>query len=167
MARILGKPLLGRVTTSQHQHPVKPSSITTLSDPSHFFFSTGRLNILNAAMDPIAREKLNAQLEDALQNKDIATFHRLLDAQTDLDENVNLHTLHRVATYNGVDTFRAVVERFPECKDYEFGHTGNAVGIATMSGDIELLKYLLDEVGHRANAGCWCYRPVRQHDPII
>lgn len=37
---------------------------------------------------------------------------------------------------------------------------GNVVGISAAEGDVELLRFCLEELGHRAGEGRWMYIPV-------
>jgi hypothetical protein len=59
-----------------------------------------------------------------------------------------------------LETFKAFVERLPQTKDWDYGHMGNPVGIAAIRRDVPLLKYLLEYLDHKANAGEAFFRPV-------
>jgi hypothetical protein len=75
------------------------------------------------------------------------------------DNNGGLGYLHDISL-DGVHMFKAFVEHFPQTKDWDCGHAGNPVGIAAFNNNIPLLKYVLEDLGHKANEGCFFYRPV-------
>jgi hypothetical protein len=61
------------------------------------------------------------------------------------------------AIRNGdVDGIHRIIRDNPNWPPY------NLVGIAAINGDIPLLKYTLEDLGHKANEGRYGYRPVTQ-----
>jgi hypothetical protein len=113
-------------------------------------------------MDPTISSQVYSRIEDAIKRKDLDEFHRVTKEYPQWPENDScLGYLHDIST-DSLETFKAFVERFPQTKDWDCGHMGNPVGIAAIRGDISLLKYLLEDLGHKANAGEAFFRPVLQ-----
>jgi hypothetical protein len=113
-------------------------------------------------MDPAISSQVYSQIVDAIKRKDLDEFHRVAKEYPEWPENDGcLGYPHGIST-DSLETFKAFVERFPQTKDWDCGHTGNPVGIAAIRGDVPLLKYLLEDLGHKANAGEAFFRPVSQ-----
>jgi hypothetical protein len=113
-------------------------------------------------MDPTISFQVYSRIVDAIKRKDLDEFHCVAKEYLERPENDGcLGYPHDIST-DSLETFKAFVERFPQTKVWDCGHTGNPVGIAAIRGDVPLLKYLLKDLGHKANAGEAFFRPVLQ-----
>jgi hypothetical protein len=113
-------------------------------------------------MDSTFSSQVYSRIVDAIKRKDLDEFHRVAKEYPEWPEDDGcLGYPHDIST-DSLETFKAFVERFPQTKDWDCGHTGNPVGIAAIRGDVPLLKYLLEDLSHKANAGEAFFRPVLQ-----
>jgi hypothetical protein len=108
-------------------------------------------------------QRISNELTAAIRNGDVDGIHRIIRDNPEWPPyNHWLAHPHNTATYSGFPVFRAFVEHFPETEDWDCNHLGNLVGIAAVNGDIPLLKYALEDLGHKANEGRYGYRSVTQ-----
>ena len=115
-------------------------------------------------MDRETANQVERELTAAIRNEDVDSIHRIVRENPEWPpSNQWLGHPHDTATYSGFPVFNAFVEHFPETKDWNCNHIGNLVGIAATAGDVQLLKYALEELGHKANEGRYFYTPVFQH----
>ncbi|KAH8709977.1 hypothetical protein GQ44DRAFT_714896 [Phaeosphaeriaceae sp. PMI808] len=111
-------------------------------------------------MDSITHEKVSYQINEAIKNKNVEEFHRLVDSYPEWPtSDYNLSYPHDIST-GSFETFKAFVERFPQTKHWDCGEIGNPVGLAAIRGDIPLLKYLLEDLKHKANEGRFFFSPI-------
>ena len=111
-------------------------------------------------MDPDLERSISSQINAAVETHNVAEFKRVVQQYPEWPTNQwRLDTPFRTAACH-LGTFKAFVERFPQTKGWACGHAGNPVGLAAISGDVELLRGLLEDVGLRANEGWFFYRPV-------
>jgi hypothetical protein len=112
-------------------------------------------------MDSFTHEKVRCRINDAIKNKTIDEFHRLVDEYPEWPRSDrNLSYPHDIST-DSFETFKAFVEHFTQTKDWDCGEIGNPVGLAAMRGDLPLLKYLLEDLGHKANEGRFFFSPAK------
>lgn len=113
-------------------------------------------------MDPTKSSQVYSQVVDAIKRKDLGEFHRVATEYPEWPVNDGcLGYAHDIST-DSLETFKAFVEQFPQTQDWDCGHIGIPVGIAAIRGNVPLLKYLLEDLGHKANAGEAFFRPVLQ-----
>jgi hypothetical protein len=114
-------------------------------------------------MDREIADQIASELTTAIRNGDVDSVHRIVRENPEWPPWKHwLGHPHDIATYSGFPVFKAFVEHFPETKDWNCNHLGNLVGIAAMTGDVPLLKYALEDLGHKANEGRHFYAPVPQ-----
>ncbi|XP_014552132.1 hypothetical protein COCVIDRAFT_30439 [Bipolaris victoriae FI3] len=112
-------------------------------------------------MDLTTAEKIYSQIVAAIKNKDIEEFDRVVqDNPTWPPQEHWLGHPHDAASRSGLPMFKAFLKHFPQTKDWDCGETGDVVGAAAMTGDIPVLKYCLEELGHNANEGRIFFSPV-------
>ena len=111
-------------------------------------------------MDQTIAYRVKCQITEAIQSGDVDEFQRLVKEYPEWPDTDDRLGYPHDLSVDSLQTFKAFVERFPQTKDWDCGHTGNPVGIAAIRGDIPLLKYLLEDLGHKANEGRFCYSPV-------
>lgn len=111
-------------------------------------------------MDPATSDRIRIQIVQAILSRNVARFHRIVDGNPFYpDDDSSLCYAHEMSV-NSLEMFRAFVERFPQTKHWDFGPTGNVVGIAALLGNVVLLKYAIEELGHKASEGRVKYSPV-------
>ena len=97
----------------------------------------------------------------AILNKNDAELTRILRSNPDWPPNErDLAYPHDKAAISGLPVFKAFVEHFPQTKHWDCNHTGNLVGIAALYGDVALLRFCLEELGHEADEGRWLSVPA-------
>ncbi|KAF2850610.1 hypothetical protein T440DRAFT_468568 [Plenodomus tracheiphilus IPT5] len=111
-------------------------------------------------MDRAATLRIQNEIVETLAKRDIDQFEKILQANPEWPTAQSWLGKPHDRAIESFETFKAFVEAFPQTKDWDCGHTGNPVGIAAVRGDVPLLKYLLEDLGHCANAGCFCYSPA-------
>jgi hypothetical protein len=112
-------------------------------------------------MDLAIAEKIYNEIVEAIKSKDIKAFERLVQDNPEWPPHEHwLGYPHDVAAYSGLDMFKAFVKHFPQTKDWDCGERGDVVGSSAMAGDIPVLKYCLEELGHKANEGRVLFTPV-------
>jgi hypothetical protein len=113
-------------------------------------------------MDPEIESRICSQIKEAVQRSDVYEFQCIVKEYPDWpSDNCSLNYPHDISV-DSLEMFKAFVERFPQTKDWDCGHSGNPVGLAAVTGNIPLLKFVLEDLGHKANVGRFGYSPVRQ-----
>lgn len=143
---------LPHTTLSPNLHPISSSFILTSTNILPFTFET---------MDNETARRISGELTAAIEAKDSEQFQRILQEHPEFPPAEHwLAPVHSSAVKSGLQTFKAFVEHFPQSKDWDLGHLGNPVGLAAMEGDVSYLKFLLEELGLKANEGRIMYTPV-------
>ncbi|KAG9194952.1 hypothetical protein G6011_00072 [Alternaria panax] len=97
----------------------------------------------------------------AIHGKDVAELTRILRANPDWPPNQRyLAYPHDLAASSGLAVFKSFVEHFPQTQDWDCNHAGNLVGISATLGDVALLRYCLEDLGHGADEGRWLSVPA-------
>ncbi|KAH8702688.1 hypothetical protein GQ44DRAFT_778524 [Phaeosphaeriaceae sp. PMI808] len=111
-------------------------------------------------MDSETTVQVQLQIVEAVTSGDVEGFKRLIERCPDWPDNDYVLGYPHDMSVDSFEMFKAFVERFPQTKDWHCGHMGNPVGLAAVKGDIPFLKYLIEELGHKANEGRFLYIPV-------
>jgi hypothetical protein len=111
-------------------------------------------------MDQTTAERVKRQISKAIQCGNVDEFQSLVKEYPEWPDIEDRLGYPHDLSVDSLQTFKAFVEHFPQTKDWDCGHVGNPIGIAAMRGDIPLLKYLLEDLGHKANNGRFFYSPV-------
>lgn len=69
--------------------------------------------------------------------------------------------LHEAAMAGGIPVYEIILSKYPELKDHGFGHTCDPIGQAVVNGDLDMLKFLLNQ-GFDIQMAHFCYIPVCQ-----
>jgi hypothetical protein len=112
-------------------------------------------------MDRATEDRIQSQVSEAIKRGDVDEFRSLVREYPEWPSTDDALSYPHDISVNSLQTFKAFVERFPQTKDWDCGHAGNPVGLAAVMGNVPLLGYLLDDLGHKANEGSFCYSPVR------
>ncbi|KAH8623070.1 hypothetical protein IG631_22227 [Alternaria alternata] len=109
----------------------------------------------------IEQPSIDDTIISAILNKNDAELTRILRSNPDWppDERHLAHP-HDMAAISGLPVFKTFVEHFPQTKHWDCNHAGNLVGIAAAQGDVALLRFCLEELGHEADDGRWIYIPA-------
>ncbi|MDI1490531.1 MAG: hypothetical protein OHK93_001735 [Ramalina farinacea] len=67
--------------------------------------------------------------------------------------------LHEAAMAGGIPVYEIILSKYPELKDHGFGHTCDPIGQAVVNGDLDMLKFLLNQ-GFDIQMAHFCYIPV-------
>jgi hypothetical protein len=106
-------------------------------------------------------ERIQSELTRAVQTADTDEFKRLLKEYADFPPSEHwLAPVQNAAVRSGLEMLKIFVERYPQAKSWDLGHLGNPVGIAAAQGDTLYLKFLLKDLGLKANEGRFMYTPV-------
>lgn len=118
-------------------------------------------------MDHATAQSIQNEIVKAIKNEDVEEFERLVTNNPDWPPSEHwLGYPHDVASTSGLPIFKAYLKHFPQTKDWDCGERGDVVGIAAMAGDIPVLRYCLDELGHKANEGRILFSPVSSYAEI-
>ncbi|CAI9631170.1 unnamed protein product [Alternaria burnsii] len=109
----------------------------------------------------IEQPSIDDTIISAILNKNDAELTRILRSNPDWppDER-HLAYPHDKAAISGLPVFKTFVEHFPQTEHWDCNHAGNMVGIAATQGDVALLRFCLEELGHEADEGRWIYIPA-------
>ena len=69
--------------------------------------------------------------------------------------------LHEAAMAGGIPVYEIILSKYPELKDHGFGHMCDPIGQAVENGDLDMVKFLLNQ-GFDIQMAHFCYIPVRQ-----
>ena len=106
-------------------------------------------------------KRIQSELTRAVQTADTEEFKRLLKEYAEFPPSEHwLAPVHNAAARSGLEMLKVFVERYPQARSWDLGHLGNPVGIAAAQGDTLYLKFLLKDLGLRANEGRFMYTPV-------
>lgn len=109
----------------------------------------------------IEQPSIDDTIISAILNKNDAALTRILRSNPDWPPNERqLAYPHDKAAISGLPVFKTFVEHFPQTKHWDRSHTGNLVGIAAAYGDVALLRFCLEELGHEADEGRWLSIPA-------
>ncbi|CAN9402043.1 unnamed protein product [Alternaria alternata] len=109
----------------------------------------------------IEQPSIDDTIISAILNKNDAELTRILRSNPDWPPNERqLAYPHDKAAISGLPVFKTFVEYFPQTKYWDCNHAGNLVGIAAAQGDVALLRFCLEELGHEADDGRWIYIPA-------
>jgi hypothetical protein len=112
-------------------------------------------------MDNERAKKAREELIAAIEASDADQLHHLFQQYPNFPPaDYWLSPVHTVAARAGLSMFRILVERFPQTKDWDLGHLGDPVGFAASQGDVPFLKFLLEDLGVKANTGRFMKSPV-------
>lgn len=112
-------------------------------------------------MDHADDQSVYNEITKAIKSKDMEEFERLIRDNPEWSPQKSwLGYPHDVASSSGLAMFKAYLKHFPQTKNWDCGERGDVVGISAMAGDVPVLKYCLEELGHNANEGRILYFPV-------
>lgn len=120
-------------------------------------------------MDNSISKRIQTDAINAIQKRDAGLFQRILNEHPDFPPAVEhwLPPIHSTAFLAGLPYFKILVERFPDVRTWDLGHLGNPVGLAAAQGNVDFMKFLLEDLGLGARDGRVQYDPVGQFLSLV